>query len=207
MTVAEAVLLSRRERKKLEVRGRISEAALALFDERGFHTTTVAEICERADVADKTFFNYFPSKRHLLREVAKQALARLLAMVEEVRREPGTTTDRLQTVFTRIAEQTEAAGPLRRELLTEMIHVGHEAHTEPEQARQLQAGFASLVRRGRSEGDVSSEHALESQTEVVLGAFYALMFNWAHFEGYALRRRAQALARLVGEAISAPEQR
>ncbi|MEN8181760.1 MAG: hypothetical protein ABFS46_04395 [Myxococcota bacterium] len=70
----------------------------------------------------------------------------------------------------------------------------------------LHLGFASLVRQGRNEGDVSRRHSVETQTELALGAFYALMFNWAHFEGYALRRRAQNLARLVGEAISEREE-
>ena len=38
----------RRERRKLEVRTRIIDAALALFDQRGFDDTKVSEICERA---------------------------------------------------------------------------------------------------------------------------------------------------------------
>ena len=62
--------LSRRERRKLEVRGRILKAAGDLFTQHGFQATKVAEICEQADIAQKTFFNHFPSKQHLLREIA-----------------------------------------------------------------------------------------------------------------------------------------
>ncbi len=58
--MADAPELTRRERRKREVRGRILAAAVGLFDERGFGATKVAEICERADVAHKTFFNHFP---------------------------------------------------------------------------------------------------------------------------------------------------
>ena len=41
--------LGRRERRKLELHGRILEAARELFDVRGFDATRVSEIAERAE--------------------------------------------------------------------------------------------------------------------------------------------------------------
>jgi AcrR family transcriptional regulator len=199
--VAQAAAPSRRERKKLEVRGRILESAITLFDADGFHATTVAEICESADVAHKTFFNYFPSKQHLLRKIAERALENLLGLIDEVRQGNGTASQRLQKLFVRIAEDIEQ-GPMHRELLTEMIHVAHESRTESEQARLLQAAFEGLIRDGRAAGDLDTGARVDTQTELVLGAFYALMFNWAHHESYRLRRQARALAQLVGQALA-----
>src|SRR4051794_6036126 len=46
--------------------GRLSEAALALYVERGFEQTTVAEIADRAGVTARTFFRYFSDKREVL---------------------------------------------------------------------------------------------------------------------------------------------
>jgi AcrR family transcriptional regulator len=54
--------LTRRERKKEETKERIAEVALELFRRNGVAATTVEEICEKADVAKGTFFNYFPRK-------------------------------------------------------------------------------------------------------------------------------------------------
>jgi AcrR family transcriptional regulator len=51
-----------RERKKQRTRERIVEAAMALFAERGYHATTIADIATAASVAPRTFFTYFPSK-------------------------------------------------------------------------------------------------------------------------------------------------
>ena len=48
--------------KKEETKERILQAAFALFRKRGVDATTVEEICEKADVAKGTFFNYFPRK-------------------------------------------------------------------------------------------------------------------------------------------------
>jgi AcrR family transcriptional regulator len=54
-----------RERKKQQVRERISGVATMLFLERGFEAVSVAEIAEAAGVSKMTVFNYFPRKEDL----------------------------------------------------------------------------------------------------------------------------------------------
>jgi AcrR family transcriptional regulator len=49
-----------------ESRGRLEQAALALYGERGFENTTVAEIAARAGVTERTFFRHFADKREVL---------------------------------------------------------------------------------------------------------------------------------------------
>ena len=57
---------TRRERKKLQTRQAILDAAAELFESQGFRATTVAQIAERADVAPRTFFLHFGAKEDLL---------------------------------------------------------------------------------------------------------------------------------------------
>ncbi|MHA1543753.1 MAG: TetR/AcrR family transcriptional regulator, partial [Alphaproteobacteria bacterium] len=40
-------------------------SALDLFESQGFDETNVQQICDKAQVAKGTFFNYFPSKDHV----------------------------------------------------------------------------------------------------------------------------------------------
>jgi len=47
-------------------RGRLAQAAMELYLERGFGQTTVAQIAERAGVTERTFFRHFADKREML---------------------------------------------------------------------------------------------------------------------------------------------
>jgi AcrR family transcriptional regulator len=47
-------------------RGRLEQAALDLYRDRGFDQTTVAEITERAGLTERTFFRHFADKREVL---------------------------------------------------------------------------------------------------------------------------------------------
>jgi AcrR family transcriptional regulator len=57
---------SRRQAHKLRTQRALQQAALDLFGEQGYDTTTTDEIAERAGVSPRTFFRYFPTKESVL---------------------------------------------------------------------------------------------------------------------------------------------
>ena len=69
-------------------RERILAAAIALFSERGFAGTSVADVCERAGVVKTALYWHFESKEGLLdaalARVAEAWIAEIRANVEEV---------------------------------------------------------------------------------------------------------------------------
>lgn len=60
-----AAPMSLRERKKRLTYQAVSDAAIALFLERGFDKVSVAEIAAAADISKPTLFRYFPAKEDL----------------------------------------------------------------------------------------------------------------------------------------------
>jgi AcrR family transcriptional regulator len=61
---------------------RLQEAALALYGERGYEETTVAEIAERAGLTKRTFFRYFTDKREVLFWGAELLEQQMVAAIE-----------------------------------------------------------------------------------------------------------------------------
>ena len=66
-------------------RGRLIATARRLFAEKGFAETTVEDITNAADVGKGTFFNYFPSKEHILVAFSDMQLGKLERFVEAAR--------------------------------------------------------------------------------------------------------------------------
>ncbi len=176
---------------------RILEASISLFQQKGVEETTVVEICELADVAHKTFFNHFRSKRELLREIAREGVEKVLVHIEESCKAGVSSPARIQHFFEGVAEHADEAGPMQRELLSEIVHIGHESGDEPEQARKLHDAFATIVRDGLATGDLTQRHSPETLTEMLMGAYYVLMFNWANLDDYPLHERALETARFL----------
>jgi AcrR family transcriptional regulator len=64
-------------------RGRLQEAALALYAERGFDQTTAAQIAAQAGLTERTFFRHFADKREVLFGGSALLKERILAGVAE----------------------------------------------------------------------------------------------------------------------------
>jgi len=197
---------SRRERRKQEVRERILAAAEELFRRQGFEATTVDQIAGAADVAQKTFFNHFPTKHSVFEAFADGRLALFGAAVAAERARPAATRARLARVFDLMAVHVSEMSELARDLVLHMMRA-----TPPgdgaggsEQLSTLQAALGGLLREGQAQGDVRRDHDVGFMTELVVGAYCMIMIQWAKDPSYPLRERLRETARFLGEAISPP---
>ena len=85
-TTGEAGRQPRQERSRHRVES-ILEVALELVVEQGAEALAMREIARRADVQISSIYQYFPSKAHIIRELAKRNLARVrLLLQDEVQR-------------------------------------------------------------------------------------------------------------------------
>ncbi len=189
---------SRVERNKRDVRGRIVAAAAELFDEHGVDATKVEAICAQADIALRTFFNYFPTKKDVVNQLAIDATAQVAARIQSVHADGNTTRERLSLFFARSAEASLQGGPTHRELLGALIAV----HDNPEDLQAARNAMLALLQDGLDAGDVVAGHPAETLTDVVLGTFYRIIIDWTNREDYAIGEHIENASRFLCDAIA-----
>src|SRR6201984_2537083 len=96
---------SRRIRRSAELRERLFRAALVLFGKKGYAETTVEDITEAADVGKGTFFNYFPTKEHILMAFGEMQLGKLEAIVRDAQQSDLPMRDVLRMLVLRMTEE------------------------------------------------------------------------------------------------------
>ena len=169
--------LGRRERRKHEVRARITVAAQALFDAQGFDETTVDEIAAAADVAPATFFNYFPSKQALLTGMADRvvdALAELTARHLEV---DASSARRLRTFVRAAADEIR---PRRRIVRLVLLEFMREAGPDRPTAylERIHAPFAALIEEGQRRGEFRDDYDSVFLAQMAVGMLHAAITRW-----------------------------
>jgi AcrR family transcriptional regulator len=102
-----------------DARGRLGEAAMTLFFERGYDAVTVADIAEHAGLTKRSFFNHFADKREVVFAAADGFEASVLAELADAPEDLG-PLDAAVWAFTQaaapIAEYPDLARA-RRELI------------------------------------------------------------------------------------------
>ena len=169
----------RRERRRAEIRERLFRAALRLFAEKGFAETTVVDITEAADVGKGTFFNYFPSKDHILVAFGDMQLGKLTAAVEQARQSSEPMPEfmsRLSRMMTEEPGRNPAivrlilAGPLSRE------PVRSEIREKLGRGRRLLIELMSL---GQARGEIRRDRAAADLGLAMQQSAFGTLLMWS----------------------------
>lgn len=156
-------------------RGRLHEAALALFTERGFDQTTAAEIAARAGLTERTFFRHFFDKKEVLFGGSELLQQRIVAAVAGA---PESDTP-LEAVTRGLAAAAAFLGEARRDLTAQRQQV---IASNPElRERELTkladyAAAVSATLRQRGVGELQATLAAEAGMAV----FRVALGRWAN---------------------------
>jgi AcrR family transcriptional regulator len=152
-----------------DARARLQEAALALYGERGYEQTTVAEIAERAGLTKRTFFRYFADKREVLfwgSEVLEQQMVAAIEAAPPATSPLGLIGAALDAAAGRFEEFREFAGP-RYQIVASSREL---QERELIKAASLAAGMSRAL-RARGLGDTAANLAALTGTTVMHVAF------------------------------------
>jgi AcrR family transcriptional regulator len=189
--------VNRLERRKREVREKILAAAFDLFLCQGVAATTIEKICERADVANRTFFNHFATRQEMIRALAERRLVNLHDVVFD--RADEAIPTRLIGVFDDIAAALVESGDTYRELIREMLATsGYGVH----RGSNLHDTFVELVKEGVARGEVSARHDAETLADIIVGALCGGILNWTVDRTYSLTTNLHNIGVALAELLT-----
>lgn len=175
-----AVVMGRRERKKLQSKQTILAAAVKQFMAKGVKETSIADIMGEAELGVGTFYNYFESKEALLlclldqivedtRRLADQRMAERIPASEVLVETLLLTAEKLDAnrfvlpLFLSAADRSSMPRP-KRDLI-------------PRIAPTFRTVFADIVKYGQARKDFRGDVPAEIVTELFHSIFQAAAFS------------------------------
>ncbi len=195
-TEEKAATPGRRERNKLEKRGRIVAAARDLFERQGFASTTTQQIADAADIGTGTLFLYARTKEDLLVMVFQNEMLETARQIFAVQPTGQEIVDRLMAVFNRMADYHARDIDLARLLLRELVMSQTEARRSDidELMDAIHDGLSAIIQDG---GRVANA-PLVARSAFAL--YYFALISWVgagQDRGWCMRLLREQLANLI----------
>ncbi|MFL5619646.1 MAG: TetR/AcrR family transcriptional regulator [Gemmatimonadaceae bacterium] len=198
----------RRARRARELRQGLYDTAIRLFRERGYEATTVQQITEAVDISKGTFFNYFPSKDHVLAAYHDEMTKSILGTLEAARRSSAEEALlRTSDACARwVAGDVELAGAVVRVVFVSPVL----AAADHANGVRFLAWLRGVVDDGIERGELRRDLERDVFVSVMLGTINSAMIEWIT-EGRAFdlvdtcRRRVALVLRAALDPARTPE--
>ena len=178
-TAASAAPASRRERKQKETRQRIFRAAMKLFARQGIGNTTVEEITEAADVGKGTFFNYFPTKEHLLGVLMEIQLGKVAQAERAAESGELPIREVLQQFMRGIVEEPSRSRQLARGLILTVTSSEAVRAMMVEAFTRGRAVLTGVLQRGQQQGEIRRDLKAADMARVFQQTMLGTVLLWS----------------------------
>jgi AcrR family transcriptional regulator len=179
----------RRQRRSAEIRERLFRAALALFARKGFAETTVEDITEAADVGKGTFFNYFPSKDHILLAFGEMQLAKLEAAIDTARRNKEPLPAFLRSLGTRMTQEPTRNPAIIRALLQAYLSTTPVRKAMMDLQKRVHALHTQIIQLGQERGEIRSDLPAAEIAHVFRQTIFGTLLIWSLYGDETLHGR------------------
>ena len=181
--------ISRRLRRSAEIRERLFRSALDLFAKKGFANTTVEDITEAADVGKGTFFNYFPSKDHILLAFGEMQLAKLEAAVAEARSNQTSVEQFLRALPERMTQEPTRNPAIVRTLLQAYLSTSAVREAMVDMQRRVQAVHTQIIQMGQERGEIRTDVPAGEMASVFRQTIFGTLLMWSLYGDASLSER------------------
>ena len=167
------------QRKKTNKRNLITDAAVEVFAERGFHQARISDIAKRAGVADGTIYLYFRNKEDLLLSIFEEKMDLLLAGLTTALDGVEDPEERVRRFaafhFKQVRENRAVAEVLQVELRLSNKFL---KEYRPEKLWAYLGVFGQIVREGQAQGRFRSEIDPFVNMWAFFGALDEIAMQW-----------------------------
>jgi AcrR family transcriptional regulator len=194
----------RRERRRQETSEKLFMAAMELFSRKGFAQTKVEDITQAADVGKGTFFNYFPSKEHVLGYlVSKQqgTVERHLVLAREATME---SEEVLISLGRSLIGFPGKSPPMARSII--LAFLGN-IEVREYIVRQMSLGrksIAEIMRLGQERGELHDGISPAELARVFQHALFGTVLMWALDPESSLEKQFGNTMRIFFSGLNAP---
>ena len=182
---------NRRQRRSAEIRERLFRAALKLFADNGFTETTVEDITNAADVGKGTFFNYFPSKEHILIAFSDMQLSKLQTVVDQMRERPEPMRSFFRTMNLRMTEEPAKAPDVVRAILQANLSSSSVRTVMRERNTRAEGVLTQLVRIGQERGEFRGDLPALELAQVFRQTIFGTLLMWSVYGDASLAERIE----------------
>jgi AcrR family transcriptional regulator len=169
----------RRQRRSAETRERLFRSALDLFARKGFTETTVEDITEAADVGKGTFFNYFPSKDHILLAFGEMQLGKLDSAVAEARQAGEPMPEFLRSLGVRMTQEPIRNPGIIRALLQAYLSTTPVREAMLDLQKRVHALHTEIVLLGQERGEIRRDLPAAEIAHVFRQTIFGTLLFWS----------------------------
>src|SRR6266576_595025 len=192
----------RRQRRSAETRERLFRAALNLFAQKGFLETTVEDITEAADVGKGTFFNYFPSKDHILLAFSDMQLAKLEQSINGLVTSQQPLREFMRGLVLRMTEE-----PLRNPGMIRALLLGYLSSNPVREAmidkqNRAHALHKQMVEIGQERGEIRKDLPAAEIAHVFRQTILGTLLIWSVTGDASLRDRIDSALQMIWTGIA-----
>jgi AcrR family transcriptional regulator len=192
----------RRQRRHSEIRERLFRSALQLFALKGFGETTVEDITEAADVGKGTFFNYFPSKDHILLAFGEMQLGKLEAAIEMARRTNAPMPEFLRGLGVRMTQEPVRNPAIIRALLQAYLSTTPVRQGMLDLQKKVHALHKQMIQLGQERGEIRSDLPAEEIAHVFRQTIFGTLLVWSLYGDETLHSRIEAAFRVLWSGLA-----
>jgi AcrR family transcriptional regulator len=187
--ISTPVALDRRQRRSADIRERLFQAALQLFAEKGFAETTVEDITNAADVGKGTFFNYFPSKDHILLAFGEMQLGKLQEAVNTARSKNEPMPEFLRALGVRMTQEPTRNPAIIRALLQAYLSTTRVREAMIDMQERVQALHTQMIQLGQDRGEIRSDLPAAELAQVFRQTIFGTLLVWSLYGDASLHSR------------------